>query len=467
MDVPESAQRRATLHRLCRAKYSQPPVAPPQSGDPSLTLVIDESGRVTVEGRAALRRLAARPGRYRLLPSPANLVVLERSEDAGGSAGRTVMSGDIERLGGLIDILHFIYSSNWSGQLTVIDRAVRKSLYFKRGDVRTASSNVSEDRIGAILYRYGLISAADLERALSQVTQEHRFGQILVESGALSQHDLYQFVRKQVEEIFYSVLVLRRGEYYFYRTSDDEVPPSQIQLSTKQLLFEGVRRIDEMSYFREKIPSPDVVLMPREPAPGEKLPPREARVLSLIDGVRDLTTIARESHLGEFETTKVCFQLLHADWVMVRPRNPSSTNLLPVPSDDTMRKVVESYNEAYERIFAIVATQGKAGVLLRGLESFFLSTAEFAPLFVGISVDERGRINPNDMLANLAIAPTPDRIDYLRRGLRELLFFELFSAGEAVDRAEETEIHAKLQEILKEMPDRAEPPPPQQQRPTG
>ena len=33
----------------------------------------------------------------------------------------------------------------------------------------------------------------------------------------------------------------------------------------------------------------------------------------------DLATIARESHLGEFETTKVCFQLLHSDWVTVRP----------------------------------------------------------------------------------------------------------------------------------------------------
>ena len=434
-----------------------PPQGPPSGAPPSpadaLILLIDESGRVTVEGRAALRRLAARPGRYRLLPSPSNLVVLERSDD-GQSSGRTVMSGDIERLGGLIDILHFVYTSGWSGQFTVIDGAARKSLYFKRGDVRTASSNVSEDRIGAILYRYGLISAADLERALGQVTQEHRFGQILVESGTLSQHDLYQFVRKQVEEIFHSVLVMRRGEYYFYRTSDDEVPPSQLQLSTKQLLFEGVRRIDEMSYFRERLPGPEVVLLRREPPPSEKLPPREARVLSLVDGRRDLAAIARESHLGEFEATKICFQLLHADWVQVRPRTPAAATPIPIPSDETLERIVHSYNEAYLRVIAIAEAQGKAGLLLRGIDSFFLSTAEFAPLFVGISVDSKGRIDPDELLANLAMAPANDRVDYLSRGLRELLFFELFTAGEAVDRAEESEIHAKLQQILKEMPDR-------------
>ena len=439
---------------------SQPPGPngpPASSGDSPLTLVIDETGRITVEGRAAQRRLAARPGRYRLLPSPANLVVLERSDDTSHVAGRTVMSGDIERLGGLIDILHFVYTSAWSGQLTVIDGAARKSLYFKRGDVRTASSNVSEDRIGAILYRFGLISAADLERALSQVTQEHRFGQILVESGTLSQHDLYQFVRKQVEEIFFSVLVLRRGEYYFYRTSDDEVPPSQLQLSTKQLLFEGVRRIDEMSYFREKLAAPDVILLRRDPPPSEKLPPRETRVLALIDGHRDLATIARESHLGEFETTKVCFQLLHADWVQERLRPSDSDPEIKLPADETLRRVIDTFNEAFERVFAIVEAQGKFGTLLRGIDSFFLSTAEFAPLFVGITVDEHGRLGAEELMANLTIAPTPDRVDYLSRGLKELLFFELFTAGEAVDRAEETEIHAKLHLILKEMPDRGGP----------
>src|SRR5262249_32954802 len=155
------------------------------------------------------------------------------------------------------------------------------------------------------------------------VTQEHRFGQILVETGALTTVDLYQFVRKQVEEIFYSVLVMRSGEYYFYRTSDEDVPPSQLQLSTKQLLFEGVRRIDEMGYFRERLPGPDVVLERRDPPPpatgDNKLPPRVARLLSLIDGKKNLATLARESHLGEFEVTKVCFQLLHAEWVAVRP----------------------------------------------------------------------------------------------------------------------------------------------------
>ena len=420
----------------------------------SLTLVISEGGEVVVEGRAAQRRLAARPGNYRLLPSPANLVVLERAEEEAPAAGRTALAGDIERMGGLIDIIHFISQSTWSGQLTVLGGAFRKSIYFKRGEVRTASSNVPEDRIGAILYRYGRIGPGDLERAVSQASHEQRFGQILVDNGTLTQHDLYQFVRKQVEEIFFSVLVARQGEYYFYRTGDGEVPPSQLQLSTKHLLFEGVRRIDELSYFREKLPGPDVVLSRREPPPADKLPPREARVLSFIDGERDLGELARISHLGDFETTKICFQLLAADWVAVREKQQmvSRTN---IHTQQTLRRVVETFNDAYARIFATARDDGREEAVRRGLESFFQSTADYAPLFVAMVIDADGRLAVDQLLANLAMAPATNRLDYLNRGLRELLFFQLFSAGESVDRADELALHEKLQQILQEMPEPA------------
>jgi len=417
----------------------------------SFTVLIDESGQLLV-GRAALRRLAARHGKYRLVPSPADLVIFERVDEAGnGKAGHVVLAGDIERVGGLIDVMHFVQGNAWSGHLSVLSGAARKTIYFKRGDVSTAASNVSEDRIGAILYRYGMITAADLEKALAQVTQEHRFGQVLVENGTLTAHDLYQYVRKQVEEIFYSILVMRRGEYYFYRTDDNEGPPSQLHLPTKQLLFEGVRRIDEMSYFRSKLPGPEVVLIQRVPSPTDKLPPRELRVLQLVDGARDLAAIARDSHLGEFETTKVLFQLLHTSWVQMKPRASDS---LRRSSTETYVEIIDTFNEVYAKVFAAVAGKGKEQVLLKGLESFFQSVAEFAPLYVGVAIDGGGRLPRDLILANLEMAPTDSKLEYLHRGLNELLFFELFTAGEAVDRNEEVELHQRLNQILRDAPGR-------------
>ena len=116
-----------------------------------------------------------------------------------------------------------------------------------------------------------------------------------------------------------------------------------------------------------------------------------------------------------------------------------------------LRTVVQHFNDAYAKVHAAVETQGKRAALFKGLDSFFQSAAEFAPLFVGVALDGEGRLSADQLLSNLDMAPTDDRLDYLHRGLRELLFFELFSAGEAVSRAEESELHRKLQLILKEM----------------
>ncbi|MGZ3408445.1 MAG: DUF4388 domain-containing protein, partial [Polyangia bacterium] len=407
----------------------------------------------------AQRRLAGRPGRFRVVPTTGEIVILQRVAEgrattsvSGIAPGRVTLAGEVDAVGGLVDVINFILSQTWSGQLAIVDGSARKTIYFKRGDVRTAASNVPEDRLGAILYRYGVVSEEQLQTALGASGGSAKLGQILVEQNLLTPHDLYTYVRKQVEEIFFSVLVLHSGAFYFYRTDEDQGPVSQLSLSTKQLLFDGVRRIDELSYFREKLPSPDLVLQRRHPAPPTKLESKEERVLQLVDGVRDLGTIARLSHLGEFETTKVLYQLTTSGFVdpKLQPVVKMESSRPGDSLQDIFGKVVDAFNEVYAKIFSAVAQRGKAQPLMKGLESFFGSVAEFAPLFVGLSMDERGMLARDQLLANLHMAPTDDKLDYLHRGLNELLFFELFTAGEAVDRREEIELHQRLNQILRD-----------------
>ncbi len=421
-------------------------------------VLVDTDGRLTLDGEAQ-RRLAGRPGRFRVVPTTGEIIILQRVADGRATTsvsaiapGRVTLAGEVDAVGGLVDVINFILSQQWSGQLAIVDGSARKTLYFRRGDVRTAASNVAEDRLGAILYRYGVVSEEQLQQALGSSAGSGRLGQILVEQGLLTPHDLYTYVRKQVEEIFWSVLVLRSGAFYFYRTDEDHGPVSQLSLSTKQLLFDGVRRIDELSYFREKLPSSELVLTRRHPAPETKLEPREERVLLLVDGARDLAAIARASHLGEFETTKVLYQLLTSGFV--EPRQQPVVKLAPSRPGDSLQdifgKVVDAFNEVYAKIYAAVGQRGKQQMLQKGLESFFGSVAEFAPLFVGLAMDERGVLAREQLLANLNMAPTDDKLDYLHRGLNELLFFELFTAGEAVDRREEIELHQRLNQILRD-----------------
>jgi uncharacterized protein DUF4388 len=421
-------------------------------------VLIDPDGRVTLDPEAQ-RRLSGRPGRFKVLPTTGEIVILQRVAESRAQAsvsmitpGRVTIAGEVDAVGGLVDVINFILSNQWSGQLSVVDGMARKTIYFARGDVRSAASNVAEDRLGAILYRYGVVTFEELQSALRAAGSGGRLGQVLVERSVLTAHDLYTYVRRQVEEIFFSLLVQRLGSFYFYRTDEDHGPVSQLQLPTKQLLFDGVRRIDELSYFRAKLPSPDMVLQRRHPAPTQKLEPRQERLLQLLDGARDLGTVARLSHLGEFETTKTLYQLLTSGFV--EPKKQPTIQMKPMRAGDSLEdvygQVVDTFNDVYAKIHGALSQRGKADVLHKGLESFFGSVNEFAPLFVGLGVDADGRVNREQLLSNLQMAPTDDKLDYLHRGMNELLFFELFTAGEAVDRREEIELHQRLNQIIRD-----------------
>ena len=124
-------------------------------------------------------------------------------------------------------------------------------------------------------------------------------------------------MRRQVEEIFFALLLTREGEFYFERDGR-EPPGANLSLPTQSLLLEGCRRMDELSYFRAKLKSSRVVLQRR---PGVTLPPdltpSQLEVLNLVDGLRTLGELARLSHLGEFECTHAAFGLLQASLVEV------------------------------------------------------------------------------------------------------------------------------------------------------
>jgi hypothetical protein len=381
-----------------------------------------------------------------------------------------LLSGDVGAVGGLVDVLHLVHSSRWSGQFTFLDGALRKTVYFREGDVVAAASTAPEDRLGAILYRYGMVSAQQLERVLERVAPGERLGQHLVDGGVLTPHTLYQYVRRQIEEIFHSVLALRRGEYYFF-LSDEAGLASQLRLSTAALLLDGVRRMDEMSYFREKIPSSRVVPVPaggrrqgevvshaRSPAAqgSSELPPLSAGVLALVDGRRDIAAIGRESHLGEFEATRHLFHLLRGGHIELRdPQAPVQTPLPLAGPDAALRRTVERFNRAYAQVTAAVAAQGadKRAALARGLASFFVSAGGFAPLFVGVEVADDGTLPVDALAGNLELAPVEDKLGYLYRGLNELLSFLLFNAGELADRGARDALGERLRAILERRPE--------------
>jgi hypothetical protein len=420
---------------------------------PDDIITIDEEGRLIASGRVR-ERLRQRRGPWRVVPSVDNLIVLQRLDGAtaqpAGPTNRAMLCGDVTGHAPLIDVINFIASSRWTGVLSIVTGEVAQSIYFKRGDVKAASSNRRQDRLGDIIYRFGGATKEQLDEALRESGGGRKIGKVLVEKGVLNAHRLWQFIRTQIEEIFYSVLFIKDGQFFFYPRSEDEFH-TNLTLSTQNLLMEGLRRVDEIAVFREKLPSPGTVVGPN-PAPPTtdvQLEEGERKVLSLVDGHRTVDELARESGLGEFETTKILYNLVGSRFVVVVSEADIRDGL--GAKDDRLGNVIETFNSIFRKIYGEVSRKGKVGSLRAGLDAFFAGTSGFGELFHNVHIGTDGGLDPDGLLGNLENAAADNKVDYLYQGLNELLFFELFAAGETLDKVEEENLQKVLNDLFREL----------------
>ena len=91
---------------------------------------------------------------------------------------------------------------------------------------------------------------------------------------------VYEGLRKQCEEIFFSILKLANGTFRLVQPLDMTEVPAMLRLDVQELLLEGMRRLDEERSDGEV----DDELRRRPPIPAHQLPPDgPARIVATYD----------------------------------------------------------------------------------------------------------------------------------------------------------------------------------------
>ena len=173
----------------------------------------------------------------------------------------------------------------------------RKTITFRDGQVVFASSSERADRLGAVLWRNGLVPAAELERCGRLVQAGRPLGQVLVDEGLLDSGQLYGAMTLQVREILLAALLEDEGEFVFVEGRVDERNAVKLPERTRELLLEGMRRREELERLAADVPDRDGVVRPGRAAP-DGLDEREARLLAAADGARTVRRILDETQLG-------------------------------------------------------------------------------------------------------------------------------------------------------------------------
>jgi hypothetical protein len=139
-----------------------------------------------------------------------------------------------------------LYEERWSGEVTLTSAGVGKTVTVQDGKMVFASSSSTDDRLGELLLRRGRLSLQQFVDGSNAMAPGKRLGTVLVEQGALTPKDLVAGVVDQTREIIYSLFLWTEGHYRV-----QEGPPSaeaiKLNLSTPDLIAEGIRRIDSWS----------------------------------------------------------------------------------------------------------------------------------------------------------------------------------------------------------------------------
>ncbi len=403
---------------------------------------IDSNGVAHPLGDAATRRMKERKGAYRLMPAPGHVVFMRFTGEDGrrdredGAIVR--LAGEITGPGTMCDILALLSQAGWRGELMVFDGDSPRSIFFEAGNVLGARTSFPQERIGQILFHFGVITKPQLTAILALVTQGKRFGASAVRLGVLTEDQVYKYLRKQVEEIVFATLRIADGFYCFLEDFDETRLVSRQVLSGAMLLMDCVTRMDEMRFFRPRIPSSEYV---PQRNPGAQSPDDEfSLVWRMIDGERDINDIGRDTQLGEFEVTKQVFKLLQSRHVMINPPRLRGG----------AAEVIELANRALREVHTAIDAAGLG-------TSFRKSTAGFAEgsyddLFKDAGPLDDGTLKGRRVLRNaIRLAGAADLQNYLREMLYDYVSFVLFSAGASMGAAREQNMSATIEPLLAQL----------------
>ncbi len=204
-----------------------------------------------------------------------------------------------------------------SGDFQVITGRTIKTVYFDRGFVVFAASNLKRDRLGESMIDLGRLSRHEFAVAsLLMKNSRRKFGQALVQAGLMSEEELGRQVALQVNRILLSLFKVGDGIYSF-----DERPciipvELMVSLSIYRILLDGVRFLTDEDLVRSGLPSMKTRVRVAQRPPFtinvRKLSPVEQDVLRAAGKGVALESIARRLPQERSLILRACYGLCSA-----------------------------------------------------------------------------------------------------------------------------------------------------------
>lgn len=359
--------------------------------------------------------------------------------------------GDLEN-SSVPELLRSVLSSGEAGILTFRSSEFTKSLYIDRGRVVYAASTDPDERLGECLLVRGKITARQYIEASKLIRPGRRLGAILVEMEAIEPEELIPSVEQQARDILMELFQWTRGEYEFVIKAMDPANVLSLNMSTENMILEGIRRTRAWSRVFRGINSLESIPYPvgnNEVLYRLELTDEEQDVLSHVNGRATMEQICQLSYLSNFETCRILWALqligvIRAGKVTEQAALEAEQGARDREAD--LEEIVEKFNQMFTRIYSFL--KGRLGDDVDGFmdEVHEAVSRQYGTLFVGVDLKNYGRADFEQLLANIADLPAEQRKKLMVAGLNELVFVIQLSVRTRYGAQEETVVSGIIKE---------------------
>jgi hypothetical protein len=336
--------------------------------------------------------------------------------------------GDI-RASGTPKILRTILQSGESGILSFGNGVFTKRIFVSRGRIVQITSNDPDERLGEILLIDGRVTARQLVEASKLIRPGKKLGTILVEISALDPEDLIPAITNQARLMLFDLFTWTAGTYEMSIGEVDESEFVPLNLSSDEVIAQGMRRLRCWSRVFAGIQSLETVFV-RVPEVETwhlkvELEEDEQTVLSRVNGRLSVEQISDLSFGTSFETCRTLWMLLVLGLVQ---RAESRDIERSVAAADEMTdkvevgQIVDRFNRLFERIYSYVDSRPGPGADTFTEQAVAEIAPHFGALFFGVSLKSSGRVDPERIYSNLREETIENRKMLVSTGLSELVY---------------------------------------------
>ena len=260
---------------------------------------------------------------------------------------------------GLPKILVYLNRNRKTGILTVKTPSSTKKIYLHKGDAVFASSTDDDDRLGETLTKMGKITLEQYDRSVEILKKTgKRQGDILVELGYLTPQEVVWGVKYQVKDIIYSLFQLQDAEYEFSERELSSAALITLKMSMGNLIYEGVKRIENLNRIRKELPDMNTVLtLSSDPVSlfqDVVFSSSDKKMLFMVDGKKTLKEIIDSSSSNSFQAMKTLY-VLWSTGILEAGQNGSEGAQNTLSLDDMLNSFHEEEGALLKRINEVYA----------------------------------------------------------------------------------------------------------------